>query len=168
MKLSNSEVLLLTQVLYHIRCLDSYFEFGEQIHELHNKLCSQLLSQNFCQETNDISTKNCVWHEESLQEEFDDSEMEEISLQDLLELDSIKTSYKDKKCSLAFEKGMSKSSVDINLDEGDEILCDVSHIERHSDYIDINCVAGWITFDVQKFPKSWTVLLQPGTPYKVV
>lgn len=168
MMLSNSEVLLLTQVLYHIRCSDSYFEFGEQIHELHNKLCSQLLSQNYNQEENNSVTENCVWHDESHQEEFDDSEMEEISFQDLLELDSIKTSYKDKKCFLAFEKGMSKSSIDINLDEGDEILCDVSHIERHADYIDINCVAGWITFDVQKFPKSWTALLQPGTSYKVV
>lgn len=175
MKLTDSEVLLLTQVLYHIKCSDGYFEFSEKIHYLHDKLCSYMLShhensdENQQNDEQQSSNEECVWHIENAeqQDEFDDSDMEKVSLKDVLDLEPIKVSYKDKRCLLVFEKGISKSCIDINLDDGDEILCDATHIERHSDRVEINCVAGWITFEIQKFPKSWTSLLQLGTSYKV-
>ena len=175
MKLSNSEILLLTQVLYHVRCSDSYFEFGEQIHDLHNKFCSHLLSDK-SSKINSESTyhgdEECVWHDHHVhdddlldsKDEFD----EEISLKDLLQLDPMRATYKGKKSSVCFEKGISNSSLDLNLDDGDEILCDVTHVERHAEELKIQYVSGWTIFDVQKFPKSWTALLQPGVLYKVI
>lgn len=179
MKLTNSEVLLLTQVLYHVKCSDSYFEFSDQIHDLHSRLCSYMVghhNENRHQDNDDENhhdgEEECVWHVDHdggiHEDEFNDSNMEQVALKEILELEPLRTSYKDKKCSLSFEKGISASCVDINLGDGDEILCDVTHIERHANHVDINCVAGWITFEVQKFPKSWTALLQLGTPYKAV
>lgn len=181
MKLSNSEVLLLTQLLYHVKCSDSYFEFSDQIYELHEKLCSHMLN---CQQSSDLEEDNkpehptdiderCVWHEDHVHhasefEEAHDEHDEDIFLKDVLQLDSMRASHKGKKCSLFFEKGISKSSLDLNLDDGDEILCDVTHIERHTEELKIQCVSGLVSFDVQKFPKSWTALLQPGVLYKVV
>lgn len=178
MKLSNSEVLLLTQVLYHIKCADSYFEFSDKIHDLHDKFCNHLLSnskdvedieENHDEENNE---EECVWHDDHLyveEESFDEEELlEEISLKDLIGLDPVRVTYKGKKSSIFFEKGISKSSLDLNVDDGEEILCDVVRIERHAEMVAIEHVSGWSNFDVQKFPKSWTSLLEVKKLYKVV
>ena len=80
----------------------------------------------------------------------------------------MRVSHEDKNRKFLFEAGTSKSVLDINLDDGEEILCDVTNIERHADSFVVNCVSGWVTFEVQKFPKSWTSLLKHGIVYKVV
>ena len=179
MKLKNSEVLLLTQVLYHIKCSDSYFEFSDQIHELHNKLCAHLLNEKRDEIHADEDDVGCVVHHdedlfeivESINE--DDSEESEdshepVAIKDVVLLESVRVSHEDKKKTFLFELGTSKSMLDINLDDSEEILCDVTNIERHSDSFVVKCVSGWVTFDVQKFPKSWTSLLKHGVTYKVV
>jgi len=166
MKLKNSEILLLTQVLYHIKCVDGYLEAYDQVEELHKKLCSFLLNKN------DDATveEECVWHEE---ESADDDELENenhesIELSKLLLLDATKVKLDEKKFILSFEHGTSKSILDINLDDGDEIISDVIEIQRNSNSFEINCNSGWLTFEVQKFPKTWTSLLKLGICYKVV
>lgn len=172
MKLSNSEVLLLTQVLYQVRCSTNYFEYSDKIRDLHEKLCSRLLSSSKdIDEEENYEEDECVWHDdhERVEESFDEEEfIEKVSISDLIELDSVRTTYKDKKCTISFEKGISKSSLDLNVNDGDEILCDVMRIERQAETVAIEHVSGWTTFDVQKFPKSWTSLLETKKLYKVV
>jgi hypothetical protein len=177
MKLKNTEVLLLTQVLYHIKCSDSYFEFSDEIHELHDKLCAHLLNEKseegVPREDEDME---CAVHDddslfevvESISDDDSEDSRESIAIKDVVLLKPVRVEHADKKKTFLFELGTSKSMLDINLDDGEEILCDVTDIERHSDSFIVRCVSGWLTFDVQKFPKSWTSLLKHGIHYKVI
>lgn len=178
MKLSNSEVLLLTQVLYHVKSADGYLD--DQIDELHEKLCSHILSslsgaQLEKDDHNDDEelTDHCVWHEENSfnekdQNSEDDHEDDvEVTIKSLQDLDSVRVLHEHEKCDFIFEKGL-KSSIDINLNDGEQILCDVTHIVRYAKSLDVECAEGNVSFEIQKFPKSWTALLQSGVHYKVV
>lgn len=179
MKLRNSEVLLLTQVLYHVKCSDNYFEFSDQIHELHDKLCVHLLNEK-CEDVRvDEEDVRCVVHRDEdfykIVESINEDDLEEsedsyepVAIKDVVLLESVRVSHENKKKTFFFELGTSKSMLDINLDDGEEILCDVTNIERRSDSFVVKCVSGGVIFDVQKFPKSWKSLLKRGVPYKVV
>ena len=179
MKLDNSEVLLLSQILFHVKSLPTHNWASEElIDKLYNKLNNHLVP-NFSNVTDEDSSQNyldqesCVWHDDDttdsiLQENCEDQveQGEAILVSKLLDLEPLRVEF-DGKRTFLFEKGISKNSVDINLDDGAEVLCDVTEIERFSESFNVNSVNGWVTFEVTKFPKSWTSLLQTKTLYKV-
>jgi len=170
MQLNNSEVLLLSQILFYIKSLPSQnWDVETKINDLYVKVCSHLVP-GF--EKNNAETQYCgTWHEESCEDENTNFEISddtiEVSHKKLLELDALRVDYKGKR-TLTFEDGISSKCTDITLDDGDEILCDVTELERNSNTLRVNCAEGWVTFDVSKFPKSWTGLLEVKTLYKVV
>jgi hypothetical protein len=191
MKLENAEVLLLSQILFQVKSLPNQnWEASEQINLLYSKLCNHLvtsLSQQSENESDVDFLKTDYLHDElrawqesesdehdscGLAEELDSLDIDgvnhlKLSTGVLVELEPLRVDYKGKR-SMIFESGISKSSLDINFDDGDEILCDVTAIERFADKLKIYCAEGCVFFDVAKFPKTWTSLLQTKTCYKVM
>ena len=55
----------------------------------------------------------------------------------------------------------------LKLDDGNEILGDVETIVRTGSSFTVTCVEGTVTFEVQKFPKSWTSLMSVDVCYKI-
>lgn len=175
MKLNDSEVLFLSQILFYLKNFSQYhWECDEALNDILKKC-----EQHLVKKTSDVSeptVPGCVWHEESSSEDLEEIEdvegplenRETIQIQLFLDLDSIRVSYNGEKRKMAFEKGTSSGILDINLDDGDEILCDVTEIERTGASLTVNCAEGWVDFDVQKFPKDWTSLLATGVVYEVV
>jgi hypothetical protein len=174
MKLSNSEVLFLSQVLFYLKNFSSQFhwECDETLSGVLKK-CEQHLVKNAI----DISkptVPGCAWHEESSCEAFEEVDEEDsqpdetLQIKFFLDLQPVRISYNGDKRKMAFEKGTSAGVLDITLDDGDEILCDVTEIERTGASLTVNCAEGCIDFDVQKFPKDWTTLLSTGLVYKVI
>jgi len=180
--LKNSEVLFLSQILFHLKNSNSYQDVQHHLSDLLQRCDSYILSsKNISEKTSD----DCPWHdrdelEESI-EKFDSTkEVEDepeytISSDSLINLDRINVfnlSSCEKKKSFLFEKGNYKSTVDISLDDGDQYLCDVERICRSKESFCVTCAEGDVTFtlaaSVSKFPKSWTSLLELGICYKVV
>lgn len=172
MKLNDSEVLFMSQVLFYLKNFSQYhWECEETLNGLLKKC-----EKHFIQRVGEVSeptVPGCVWHEESNCEDPEGSEeslepRETIRIQSFLDLESVRVSYNGEKRKMAFEKGTSSNILDITLDDGDEILCDVTEIERTGVSLTVNCAEGWVDFDVQKFPKDWTALLSTGVVYEVV
>lgn len=172
MKLVDSEVLFVSQVLFHLKnsTTQHHWDYDESLNNLLKKCESYLVSK---EETNPgvlTSNVDCAWHQES-EEQSDDEELEEtqeeIKLQSFLNLESLKVTYDGSKRKMIFEEGISSKMLDLNFDGGDEILCDITEIERTETMLTVNCAEGWVDFDVQKFPKDWTTLLSPRILYKV-
>lgn len=183
MKLTDSEVLLLSQLLFHIRATPNQsWAFDESFEKLYEKLCLHFVP-SINEDEQDLSyhgEQHCAWHEaenqhfeyhcdenESHEEEEKNDDTAKVSKENLFKLDPIRVDYNGKR-SLSFEKGIHHTAVDITLDNGDEILCDVTEIERNGYTLEVNCAEGLVVFDVNKFPKAWTSLLAVKTLYKVV
>jgi hypothetical protein len=184
LKLKKSEVLLLTQVLFNVKCTftDNFFlDFGGQIDELHDKLCAHLLNNKSRVAKKSKTNSECVIHhgdgifeimeparEDSVENEGDvEKNFENVSIESLVLLESIKIVHEDEKKNFQFEFGTSKSMLDVNLNGGEEILCDVTSIERRLNTFIIECVTGLVEFEVKKLPNSWTSLLKEGTTYRI-
>ena len=173
MKLNNSEVLSLTQMLYHMKC-SNYFDFSYELNSLHEKLNSHLIhALSFAPVSQFEKVEEaCMTHNDDFFETIsDESEQKEsileITIKDLLCLERINVYRDGDKKSLLFEKGITKSALDINLDDGTEILFDITQIERREGMLKVEAAMGEVIFNIQKFPKSWTVLLLDQL-YKVV
>lgn len=173
MKLNNSEVLSLTQMLYHMKC-SNYFEFSHELNSLHEKLNSHLIYALSLAPVSQLEKVEevCMTHNDDFFETISDEterkeSILEITIKDLLCLECINVYHDGDKKSLLFEKGITKSALDINLDDGTEILFDVTEIERRDNILKVETAMGEIIFNVQKFPKSWTALLLDQL-YKVV
>jgi hypothetical protein len=171
MKLVDSEVLFVSQVFFHFKnsTTQHHWDYDESLNNLLKKCESYLVSK---EETNPgvLASSPCAWHQES-EEQPDDEKLEEpqeeIKLRSFLNLGSLKVSYDGSKRKMVFEEGISSKMLDLNFDDGDEILCDITEIERTETALTVNCAEGWVDFDVQKFPKDWTTLLSLRTLYKV-
>lgn len=193
MKLKDSEVLLLSQVLYHVKCSTNTclsLKSERELDDLQEKLSLHLLSVLGKKEIETLGVDeeqdvevDCYWHEDDheedclqlqendqdLEDEEDESEsLEKVKLGVFLSLDPLRVSHKNQKKSFRFEQGSSNGVLDINMDDGDEILCDVTEVQRNGESFEVNCSDGWVKFSVQKFPKSWTANLEPGVLYEVV
>ena len=173
MKLNNSELLSLTQMLYHMKC-SNYFDFSYELNSLHEKLNSHLIhALSFAPVSQFEKVEEaCMTHNDDFFETIsDESEQKEsileITIKDLLCLERINVYRDGDKKSLLFEKGITKSALDINLDDGTEILFDITQIERREGMLKVEAAMGEVIFNIQKFPKSWTVLLLDQL-YKVV
>ena len=173
MKLNNSEVLSLTQMLYHMK-RSNYFDFSYELNSLHEKLNSHLIhALSFAPVSQFEKVEEaCMTHNddffETISDEYEQKEsILEITIKDLLCLERINVYRDGDKKSLLFEKGITKSALDINLDDGTEILFDITQIERREGMLKVEAAMGEVIFNIQKFPKSWTVLLLDQL-YKVV
>jgi len=183
--LKNSEVLFLSQILFHLKNSNSYQDVQHRISDLLQRCDSYILSS---ENTSEEISDDCQWHDHDELEESIDStkEVEDepentISSDKLISLDQInvfnlssckKNKLKWSPKSFLFEKGNYKSAVDISLDDGDQYLCDVERICCSKESFCVTCAEGDVTFtlaaSVSKFPKSWTSLLELGICYKVV
>jgi hypothetical protein len=192
MKLQDSEVLLLSQMLYHLKCSSSFFSLKteRELDDLQEKFSSYLLSTSSKKDLEKVNLDeeqevevDCYWHEDDHEEDclrlqendqdFVDEEdelesLEKVKLGVFLSLDPLRVSHKNQKKSFRFEQGSSDGVLDINMDDGDEILCDVTEVQRNGESFEVNCNNGWVKFSVQKFPKSWTANLEAGVLYEVV
>lgn len=179
MKLLDSEILFLSQILFHLKNSGSHqWDYNESLNVLLEKCEAALLKSPAMEKYSSIQTKpvvepseGCVWHEEydaSSDDSEEMSELEELKFQTLIELEPLKVVQEEGRRKLIFEKGISSRSLDISLDNGEEILCDVTRIERTEDTLEIDCANGWVTFEVNKFPKDWTSTLVVGVLYGVV
>ena len=183
MQLSNSEVLFLAQLLFHFK-LSSFqsLQDEDKLFDLLERCESHILKNEFKSLKNSSYDNECPWHEEdsSYEEDLPESQnsesesdqeqedVEAISAKKIIDLEYVRvTDNNGEKAKLTFEKGISKSSVDISLNDGDEILCDIENITRYYEHIEIVHAGGNVNFTVQKFPKSWTSLLKTGIKYKV-
>jgi len=185
MKLKDSEVLLLSQLLFHVRSLpDQDWSLDQQIEKLYNRLCTHLVPSYLEDQRISRHQSNCTWDDtvqgrdnfyshndesegEDSDEQTDEPDLEQVTPESLIELDQIKALAAGVKFKFLFEKGSYKSTVDVSLDDGDRIMCDVEKIVRHAESFSIICAEGEVFFDVHKFPKSWTSLLAPGVTYEV-
>jgi len=175
MKLTDSEVLFLSQVLFQLKNAPSThdWECDKPISRLLKKCELHFVSKP---ETDcDSERDDCAWHDSVEDDEYSEDEIqdesekrEKIKIQSFLDLEPIRVTHDGQKRKLAFEPGTSSKILDLTLDDGDEIMCDVVEITRSGETLSLNCVEGWIDFDVSKFPKSWTALLSTGVVYEVV
>jgi len=173
MKLTDSEVLFLSQVLFQLKNTPS----------IHNTTTLQLSTLLKKCELHFLSTPEpavepkseyCGWHDPFENSEFpyledqdESKEREKIKIQSFLNLESVRVTRAGLKLKLAFELGTSPKILDLTLDDGDEIMCDIVEITRSGETLSLNCAEGWVDFEVSKFPKSWTALLSPGVVYEV-
>jgi len=178
MELNDSEVLFLSQVLFHIKVAGGMgYSSEDRLDSLYEKLTSYLVSDgSFPRETikdDHNLDKNeqecCSWYDcqDESQEEDEGKELDEykhefhylIKSDQLLDLDSVRVDYKGSRKTLKFSAGILNRGVDIEFDGEDEFICDLQHILRKGNELHANTGSGWVVFKVQKFPKSWTALL---------
>jgi|GEM_PF-5433628 len=171
MKLSNSEILLLVQALFLLKNNSSFLDWktSEKIDSLHKKLSEHFASfQEDSSQENDFILKHmpCLDNHEQecglSEDEFIENEEgpydQEISMKDMLVLESIKVVDKNVEKTMRFSDG-GRGMVDITLDDGNEIVCDVTRILRNESEIHCYTAEGWKVFEVIDFSKSWSALL---------
>ena len=163
MNLSNSDVLFLSQVLFHLRVSGSFGdEFEDKIVDLHRKLSSYLANEESI-EGEDRSVMMC--HDDSVEDcchEEDKIPNFSVKAAELLELQPIQVNFCGKDRTLVFVQGISKNSIDVDFDGGYEILGDVEEIYRGDSVLRVKSASGWVTIEVEKFTKSWTAILPVG------
>lgn len=174
MKLQDSEVVFLLQLLFHVK---ASFGFGQDNDEVNQKISALLskLESHVCSKSSSDGWVSFGWtdksddceddchlndcHEDGDEDEDDpDKATYFLTQKELLDLEKVRVFYECEKRSLKFVDG-SKGMVDVDLDDGEEIICDVTKVFRKSDELHLETAAGWCVFDVQKFPKSWTAVL---------
>jgi hypothetical protein len=165
LEITDREALLMSQVLFMIRTssqilLNSYHQ--DEILDLVDKLEEHLVSG---MQTEKFAAMNSEGAPEFEDETDEDDESEESSsdeeeyffnVADFVELDSLKVSEGKNKHVLMFVSGPN-GDLDVDLDDGDELICSVNTVTRGSDWVQIETVDGISRkFDVKKFPVSWT------------
>jgi hypothetical protein len=174
MNLDNFETLLLLQFLFHLKASGSFSkdkDTEDLLHELYEKVLLNVNRQPL-EDRKTIKEQDSFFighlDEESLEEDCswkeEDSESKVVaeysfSYSQALELSPIRVDHDGDKKTFKFVPGIS-SGVDIDLNDGEEIIFDVVNVERRGDSFSVNTVEGWVDFEVQKFPKSWTTLFQ--------
>ena len=171
MKLENSEVLFLSQILFYVRASDSVgLKLDDKLDQLYEKLSNHLVHD--FSENND-TLKNVSHDNYSLDEQGDcpldvdcqrqtpDYKISTSSLFLLSEL-FVESKRAPSKQTFRFVEGISKCRVDVELDFGDEIICDVEHVIRFSNSIHVETIEGWCIFDVDSFPEDWVAQLPLG------
>lgn len=169
MKLQDSEVVFLLQLLFHVK---ASFGFGQDNDEVNQKISLLLnkLESHVCSKPSSDGWTSFGWtdkpndceddcHLNDCDDEEDcDKPTYSLTQEEFLDLEKIRVFHEGEKRSLKFIDG-TKGMVDVELDSGEEIVCDVTKILRKSDELHLETSSGWCVFDVQKFPKSWTAAL---------
>ena len=166
MELDKSEVLLLSQLLFLLKSSDSVqlkdAVLKQKVHVLYEKLSCHLAPE-LSDAGVEISLFESCEDEQSLDCGLADSEQFIsdfcINSTELLTLPPIQVTHDEHLKTLKFDNGISKGRVDADLDEGQEIFCDVEVICRRGDEMHLNTAAGWVIFKIEELPTQWSKLL---------
>ena len=168
LEITDREALLMSQVLFTIRTssqilLNSYLQ--EEILDLVDKLDEHIVSGGQPENTASMNSVDPVASED----ETDESEEEEyfFNVADFVELDSLKVVEGKNKHILMFVSAPN-GELDVDLDDGEELICSVSSVTRGSDWVQIETNDGVSRkFEVRKFPVSWTSTFELGVKVNV-
>jgi len=173
LEITDREALLMSQVLFTVRTssqilFNSYLQ--EEILDFVDKLDEYIISGRQPENVASMNSENLVDSEEEDEvDETEESEEEEyfFSVADFVELDSLKIVEGKNKRVLMFTSGPN-GELDVDLDDGEELICWVSSVTRGSDWIQIDTNNGVSRrFDVKKFPVSWTSTFELGVKVNV-
>ena len=167
LEITDREALLMSQVLFTIRTslqilLNSYLQ--EEILDLVDKLDEHIVSGGQPENTASMNSVDPVASED----ETDESEEEYFfNVADFVELDSLKVVEGKNKHILMFVSAPN-GELDVDLDDGEELICSVSSVTRGSDWVQIETNDGVSRkFEVRKFPVSWTSTFELGVKVNV-
>jgi hypothetical protein len=185
MKLTDSEAVFLLQSLFLLKnsSIVSDWKTLEKVDSLYNKFLDYVNDENqekiednsfiLQHQPFDGHESGCSWHEEDYIDDHsnhdDDEEGDfesEILICDLLNLQQIvATDENNEKKSLRFVDGYN-GMVDLDIENGDKIVCDVTRILRSETSLHLYTVEGWIDLGLHSFPKDWEALLSVDVIYK--
>lgn len=171
MKLTKKETL----EIYYLLRRDNYGSDDEEVEGLLQKLQEHLTSESesdddaFEDEDNDSSEEEEEEEEEEGEEEeeaTDDPEFDDvIDAADLAELSQ---------CSSSVEGQSQRIKFQCNDDDGcdlvagkQEKISNVQYVQRTTKTLSVWSDGWWHDFDVKRFPKEWTVLLEVDLIYKL-